>query len=220
MTNRKRPTRTITHLNSSRNHTKEVNTKPKTCAAALIIFIVSLIATFPYEKSVISSGIPSVGDVSQETVIAPKNFTVYKDSGTIENEKRRIIATVLPVFRYKPAETRHMERKRAEISDAFTHISSNPDSLLSCDSTMEKWKDQFKILNRQEVQSLAQNHTLLEQAEELFSQYISQGIRSKTAPQPPGEDITREDQKLLQTVIQRLSNPYISVWYPDGVKDT
>ncbi|MGM0444545.1 MAG: HD family phosphohydrolase [Fibrobacterota bacterium] len=112
-------TRTITHLNRGRDYRNEGSRY--TFVAAFILFIITLILTFPYQNKAFIETYPSEGEVSSKTVIAPTTFTVPKDSALLAAERRRVRSEVLPVFRY-------------------SH--TKEDSLLS------EWKSMFKGLKR------------------------------------------------------------------------
>lgn len=68
--------------------------------SAILLFVVALIAAFPYRFSQNIESYPQAGDVSQETVIAPFTYPILKSDSLYNVDRRKAEGMIEPVFRW------------------------------------------------------------------------------------------------------------------------
>ncbi len=68
--------------------------------AAIILFVVTLIAAFPYKTSQTIESYPKANEVSQETVIAPFTYKILKNETIFNSDRRTEEGKVRPVFKW------------------------------------------------------------------------------------------------------------------------
>ena len=92
----------------------------KRYAAAILVFLVSLIIFFPYGKNHGSfSNFPKTGEVSRETIIAPYTFDVMKTEAELALEREWINQKILPPFRF---DSLALERMTANIDSIINFV--------------------------------------------------------------------------------------------------
>lgn len=91
--------------------------------AAILVFLISLLLFFPYDKS---SGrfdtYPKTGEVSKETIIAPFSFDIMKTEQELSSERERINQRILPIFIFDSLAVKKMTEK----IDSVIQLTSAP----------------------------------------------------------------------------------------------
>ncbi len=93
--------------------------------------VISIILLFPYSDSVQGFDIPSIGEVSKETIISPFTFDIMKSKALLERERQEAMDQVLLVVDYDPSVAGRIRRKFQSLrSDIYSlHDEVTSDSL-------------------------------------------------------------------------------------------
>lgn len=88
-------------------------------SVALLVFLISLLVTFPYDRGERLERYPQSGEVSKETVIAPFTFEIMKTNVEFEAESLAVVQRVLPIFVYDSSAIPRMLSKTDSLSATF-----------------------------------------------------------------------------------------------------
>lgn len=141
----------------------------------IIIFIVALLATYPYSKIQNVEKYPKVNDVSQETIISPFTYNVEKSDSLYQLECKKAEKSVIPVYRLN----RSIKKKVLLKVDSLDKMVK----LFSDTIILQEYKDSlYKVynlpLNINEVEKLSENLLFLRKIKTVINNAISSGVVS------------------------------------------
>lgn len=96
---------------------------------ALVLFVVALLGTFPFEKRIQVEGYPKVNEVANRDVIAPYSFNVLKSDSVLEKERKAARETVLLIFDKDSATTQRVSAYADSLSSLLISV-GRMDSLI------------------------------------------------------------------------------------------
>jgi putative nucleotidyltransferase with HDIG domain len=157
----------------------------------ILIFLFALLVTFPYKKGIQVESYPSVGQVSNETVIAPFTFDVSKTADELNAEKLAAENRVLPVFK---KDSLALIKSNKLLSSVTKNLQKLSDSLLT-----DSLKDLITIelapfISGAEAKVLTENPALVDGFSRIAKEKISKGVLSKVLVHsyPELESLTKE----------------------------
>lgn len=95
---------------------------------AAIVFVVGLLATFPFEKRIQVEGYPKVNEIANRDVIAPYKFNVPKSDSVLAQERRVAREKILLIFERDSIEDEIIKNYADSLVSLITTI-ANTDSI-------------------------------------------------------------------------------------------
>lgn len=151
---------------------------PRFVTLPLVILLCTIVATillFPYHATVRTSDLPALGEVAEETIIAPVAFDILKSKAELEAERREAMEQVLLVLNHRSDVQKRVRRKFLDLRASILTLnqSSVPDSVKA-----PLWSTLKKELSDNTISTLLKRPYLLDDALFQAEQSLDVGIPS------------------------------------------
>ncbi len=189
------------YMNYTRKTTQSIELKPagidliiKTIyfyRVPILIFLLSLLITFPYRDGIQVYSYPKAGQVSKETIIAPLTFDVLKSQREIDDERSVIEGRVLPIF---VKDTSPQKKTNATLKNISRLLATIKDTTVD-DTLRQKNITELKThFSKEEITALSNTPGLIKKYREFVYAKSSIGILSRViVPSYPELEALRKE---------------------------